>query len=296
VGSAAAICGPELFHAGVAHAASLKVPLGLQLYSVRNLLPTDYAGTLKQIGALGYHEVEAAGYYGHSVAEVSQALQDAGLKLVSAHYSSDDLNKQFDDILAFNKALGVGTIICSMPAYKDPSRLEKIAPRDRINAYTLEDWSFNADQFNKWGERVQAAGMKFGYHNHYMEFRATAEGLVPFKELLRLTDPTKVTMEMDCGWVVVGGGDPVEYLRNYPTRISMLHVKDFKHPDSAAQNGHGNRIAELGQGYIDYRPVFEEAAKAGHVTHCFVEQEGFDMPPMDSLKVDADYMRGLGIS
>jgi sugar phosphate isomerase/epimerase len=75
----------------------------------------------------------------------------------------------------------------------------------------------------------------------------------------------------------------------------MLHVKDFKRPDPSAATPRGNRIAELGQGYIDYHPIFVEAAKAGHVKHCFVEQEGFDMPPMDSLKIDADYMRSLGI-
>lgn len=282
----------ELFHAGAADAETLKVPLGLQLYSVRALLPKDYGGTLKQLGALGYREVEAAGYYDHSAAEVNQAMKDAGLKLVSAHYAFNDLHTQFDQILAFSKAVGVGTIICSVPGEK-PSTVEKTGQGNQPHVFTLDDWRWNAEQFNLLGEKLQTAGMKFGYHNHTMEFQVT-DGVVPFDELLRLTDPTKVTMEMDCGWVVVGGGDPIAYLRKYPTRISMLHVKDFKRPDPAAASPRG-RNAELGQGYIDYRPILDEAAKAGHVTHCFVEQEGFDMPPMDSLKVDADYMRRLGI-
>jgi sugar phosphate isomerase/epimerase len=281
-----------LFHAGGADAETLKVPLGLQLYSVRQLLQKDYAGTLKQLGALGYREVEAAGYYDHSASEVNQAMQAAGLKLVSAHYSLDDLHAQFDQILAFNKAVGVGTIICSVPG-KKPSAVEKTPQGGLANDYTLDDWRWNAEQFNLLGEKLHAAGLKFGYHNHIIEFKVT-DGVVPFDELLRLTDPAKVTFEMDCGWVIVGGGDPIAYLRKYPARISMLHVKDFKHPDPAAARPRG-KIAELGQGYIDYRPIFDEAVKAGHVTHCFVEQEGFDMPPMDSLKVDADYMRGLGI-
>ncbi len=93
------------------YAQTLKLPLGLQLYSLRQQLPNDFNGTLKQVGALGYQEVEADGYFNHSVAEVKQAMQDAGLKLVSAHYVLDDLTKQFDEILAFNKELGVGHII-----------------------------------------------------------------------------------------------------------------------------------------------------------------------------------------
>ena len=288
--SAAALCGPALLegaalHAQTIHAQTLKLPLGLQLYSLRNQLPTDFGGTLKAIAGLGYREVEAAGYYDHSVDEVKKGLGDAGLKLVSAHHVLDDLTKQFDQILEFNKQLGVAYIICPTQGFRNPT------PGQRT--LTLDDWRWNADQFNMLGDKCKTAGIKFGYHNHTEAFRVT-EGVVPYDELMRLTDPSKVTMELDCGWVIVGGGDPVECLTKYPTRISMLHVKDFKRPDPTSGR-RGGRPAELGQGYIDYRPIFAAAANTGHVTHCFVEQEGFDMPPMDSLKVDADYMRSLGI-
>jgi len=275
-------------------AQTLKVPLGLQLYSVRELLPKDYDGTLKQIGALGYKEVESAGYYNHSADQVKQAMNAAGLHLVSAHYSSDALHQQLDDLLAFNKQLGVSYIICSFPGFKDPARVKNIPAKERSNAFTLEDWKWNAEQFNIIGAKVSAAGLKFGYHNHTMEFHKT-DGVVPYDELLRLTDPAHVTMEMDCGWVVVGGGNPIEYLKKYPTRISMLHVKDFKNitPNSSIVNV--PTIVELGQGSIDYRPIFAQAAKSGHVKHAFVEQEGYNVPPMEGLKIDADYMHKLGI-
>ncbi len=291
-GSASIVYGSALLHAGGLLAKTLKLPLGLQLYSVRDLLPKDYAGTLKQIGALGYREVESAGYFNHSAADVKQAMDAAGLKLVSAHYSSDDLHRQLDEVISFQKELGVSHLICSFPGFKDPSRLKNIRPGDRIHAFTLEDWRWNAEQFNAIGEKVNAAGMKFGYHNHTMEFHET-DGVVPYDELMRLTDPAKVTMEMDCGWVIVGGGNPVEYLRKYPTRITMLHVKDFK---KFTPGGDRPTIAELGQGMIDYAPIFRAAAKAGHVKHIFVEQEAFDVPPMESLKIDADYMRKLGVA
>ena len=111
---------------------TLKVPLGLQLYSVRELLPKDYEGTLKQLGAIGFREVESAGYYNHSAAQVKQAMSDAGLHLVSAHYCSDDLHQKLDEILAFNKELGVSYIICSFPGFKDPSRVKNIPPKERV--------------------------------------------------------------------------------------------------------------------------------------------------------------------
>jgi sugar phosphate isomerase/epimerase len=276
-------------------AQTLNVPLGLQLYSVRDLLPKDYEGTLKQLGAIGFREVESAGYYNHSAAQVKQAMSAAGLHLVSAHYGSDDLHQKLDEIIAFNKELGVSYIICSFPGFKDPSRVKGLTPKQRSTAFNLQDWRWNAEQFNTIGAKVSAAGMKFGYHNHTMEFHKT-DGVVPYDELLRLTDSAHVTMEMDCGWVTVGGANPIDYLRKYPTRISMLHVKDFKNitPDSSIENV--PTIVELGQGTIDYRPIFQQAAKSGVVKHCFVEQEGYNVPPMEGLKIDADYMHKLGIS
>jgi sugar phosphate isomerase/epimerase len=276
------------------NAQTLHVPLGLQLYSVRELMPKDYEGTLKQIGAIGFREVESAGYYNHSAAQVKQAMSSAGLHLVSAHYSSDDLHQKLDQVLAFNKELGVGYIICSFPGFKDPSRVKGMSPKETIAAFTLEDYRWNAEQFNAIGKKVSAAGMKFGYHNHTMEFHEI-DGVVPYVELLRLTDPAHVTMEMDCGWVVVGGANPIDYLSKYPTRITMLHVKDFKGITSASSIEDVPTIVELGQGSIDYRPILQQAAKSGVVKHCFVEQEGYNVPPMEGLKIDADYMHKLGV-
>ena len=290
-GSAALVYGSVFWRGNSLLAAStLGLPLGLQLYSVRDLLPKDYDGTLQQVASLGYREVEAAGFYNHTAGQVKQAMRNAGLRCVSAHYSYDDLHKQFDQIIAFNQGLGVGCIICSYPGYKDPSQHRN--DQSQGPTFTLDDWRWNADQFNRIGEKVNAAGMKFGYHNHTMEFREQ-DGVVPYIELLRLTDPSKVTMEMDCGWVIVGGGNPVELLRRYPTRISMLHVKDFKKTGKPHSMSNPPPSAELGRGMIDYRPIFEQAAKTGNIRHAFVEQEEFDIPPMQALKIDADYMRKL---
>jgi sugar phosphate isomerase/epimerase len=269
------------------------LPIGLQLYSVREMLAKDYAGTLQQIAALGYQEVEAAGYFDHTSQQVKETMSSAGLKCVSAHYPYTSLSNDFDKIVAFNKELGVNYIICAFPGIKDPSRLKDTSYPTMIRSFTLDDYRWNADQFNKFGEKVKAAGMKFGYHNHTMEF-GKQDGVVPLDEMIRLTDPSLVTFELDCGWVIVGGANPADYLRRYPTRISMLHVKDFKHTDKPASVMEPPPAAQLGQGTLDYHPVFE-AAKKANIKHYFVEQEGYDIPPLEALKIDADYMKRLTI-
>ncbi|WP_158941757.1 sugar phosphate isomerase/epimerase [Granulicella sp. S190] len=291
--TAAAVYSSSLLRNGRLLASPFGLPIGLQLYSVREMLAKDYEGTLKQIAALGYREVEAAGFFDHSPQQVKSAMSAAGLNCVSAHYPYASLSKDFDKILEFNKGLGVQYIICAFPGIKDPSRLKDTSYLTQINSFTLEDYRWNADQFNHFGEKTKAAGMKFGYHNHTMEF-AKQDGVVPLDEMIRLTDPELVTLELDCGWVIVGGANPVDYLHRYPTRISMLHVKDFKHTDKPASVSAPPPAAQLGQGTLDYRPVFE-AAKKANIKHYFVEQEGFDIPPLEALKIDADYMKKLTV-
>jgi sugar phosphate isomerase/epimerase len=287
--ASAAACASPFLSTMKLYAKSLGLPLGIQLYSVRELLPNDYLGTLKELSALGFRQVESAGYYKHSAAEVKQAIADAGLQLVSAHHSSADLHKDLGSILSFSHDLGLEYVICSYPG--------KTPANEHNKTFNMDDWKWNADEFNKIGEKVAAAGMKFGYHNHTVEFTQT-EGVLPFVELMRLTDPSKVTVEMDCGWVIVGGGNPVDLLQHYGNRISMLHVKDFILPAGFVRGGgipaaSEPKVEELGHGQVDYKPILEAAAATGHIKHCFVEQEAFTVPWKESLKIDADYMHKL---
>ncbi len=284
--SAAAVC---VAGGGMAFATPLNLPLGLQLYSVREQLAKDYEGTLLQVGSLGYREVEAAGFYQRSAEEVQRAMTKANLQCVSAHHPFAELQQHFDEILAFHKQLGVHYLLCSSPGFKQPSSAD--AAR-RTGLLTLDDWKWNIEQFNAMGEKTAAAGVQFGYHNHVHEF-AAIDGVVPYTEILRSTDPAKVTLELDCGWAIVAGAKPVDLLRDYPGRFSMLHVKDFKLPQGAVGAAQDAKVTELGRGTIDYRPILDQAAKTQKIKHMFVEQEAFDMPYMESLKVDAAYMRQL---
>jgi len=270
VAAAACVGGQRLM------AAPVQVPVGLQLYSVRNLLPKDFEGTLQKLAAAGYREVEAAGYFDKTAADFGNALQKAGLKCVSTHHQLTQLKTQFDQLIQYGQAIGLEYIICSWAGvHRDPTR------KGELN---LDDWRYVADQFNAIGAKVKAAGMTFGYHNHVVEF-GTENGIVFFDELLKRTDPNVVKFEMDCGWVVGGGHNPVDYLTKFPERFPLLHVKDMvKEPDGKLRN------VVMGKGVIDYKPIFRAATG---LKHYFIEQEEFEGDPMTELREDAEFMKKL---
>jgi sugar phosphate isomerase/epimerase len=269
---ASAVAGSSLLEA-----APLKLPIGLQLYSVRELLPKDFDGTLRKLAAAGYTEVEAAGYYDRSAADFRHSMDQAGLRCISTHHSMGPLLKQGDELIAYGQALGLTYIICPSPVRRDP------AARGPLN---LDDWRWVAGQLNRIGEKVKAAGMTFGYHNHGPEFDNEG-GVVFYDELLRLTDPKLVVFEMDCGWVAAAGRNPVDYLSKMPERFPLLHVKDV------VKDAKGEYISTvMGRGVVKYRPILRAATG---LKHYFIEQEEFDLDTIEALRLDAEYMRKLSV-
>lgn len=258
-------------------AKTLGLPIGLQLYSVRALLPKDFDGTLKAVRADGYTEVEAAGYYDRTAADFRHAMDQAGLRCISTHHPLTPLRAHTDELIEYGHNLGLEYIVCPSPAHRDPAAKGPL---------TLDDWHFTADELNRIGEKVKAAGMSFGYHNHTPEF-GTEGGVTFYDELLRLTDPKLVFFEMDCGWVAAAGRSPVDYLSKTPDRFPLLHVKDVaKLPSGEYQS------SILGLGTLDYRPILRAATG---LKHYFIEQEEFDRDIIESLRLDADYMRTLDL-
>jgi sugar phosphate isomerase/epimerase len=264
----------------LAAAAPLNLPIGLQLYSVRNLLPKDFDGTLRQLAAAGYREVEAAGYYDKTAAEFGNAMQRAGLRCISTHHPLSQLKPQLDQLIQYGQALGLDYIVCSSPGgvRRDPTAKGDL---------TLEDWRWIAGEFNKIGAKVKAAGMTFGYHNHGPEF-GSENGVVFYDELLRLTDPKLVVFELDCGWISAAGHDAAKYISKAPERFPLLHVKDM----ARGPNG-GFHSTIMGRGVVDYRPILRAATG---LKHYFIEQEEFEGDAMAALRQDADYMRKLDVS
>ena len=286
VGETLSAAGFAMF-ARKAHANAMGLPLALQLYSVRQQMLEDLDMALAGVAAAGFVEVEAAALPKKSAKEIRLSLDKAGLRCVSAHHGLADLAQRFDEILAYDAELGARYVICASPGHRTSS-----APSGGPQAFSVDDWRYNAERFNELGDRAAKLGMEFGHHNHVGEFHMV-DGILPYDELLKLTDPKKVTFELDCGWAIVAGHDPVELMQKHPYRISMLHVKDFHREKVAAGPAHEPKVTELGRGDIDYKPVLAQARKNQRIRHAFVEQEAFDVPWKESLKIDAGYMRML---
>jgi sugar phosphate isomerase/epimerase len=274
-----AIAAASCIDIGRLAAKPLQLPVGLQLYSVRALLAEDFEGTLAKLRSVGYTVAEAAGYYDRKAADFRKAMDNAGLRCVSTHHSLSVLETQLDQWIEYGHTLGLEYIVCSSSGgmHRDPAA--KGGP-------TLDDWRWIAGEFNRIGEKVKAAGMTFGIHNHTPEL-AVIDGVMVYDELLRLTDPKLVVFEMDAGWVYASGHSPVDYLTKTPKRFPLMHVKDMvRQPDGS------ELMTVLGKGSVDYRPIML-AAKG--LKYYFVEQEKFEMEPIEEMRLNAEYVRSLNV-
>jgi len=267
-------------------------PVGIQLYMVNTELTKDPAGILKKIADFGYTEVETAGWGRLSAAQFRDVVRDSGLRVPSAHLSFglEDPGKLLDDATT----LGVEYVVSGML----PAKGETVADFFKnMNSLSADDFRHVAERANEIGQKAKAAGLKYAYHNHNFEFRDVGDGKTGYDILLEETDASLVNFETDCGWMKVGGKDPVEYLKRYGNRIAMLHAKDFKSitkPVTALFSPDKPVPTELGRGSIDYKPIVAAAIKAG-VKHIFVEQEPpfKEVPAMEAAEIDCRYLKSL---
>lgn len=283
----------------------LNLPIGLQLYTVGHEMDTDPAGTLKVVAATGYKNVELSPLSKTPPKDLRKMLDDVGLKNPAGHYTLPDLMSKLPEMIDLAHLFGQEFLIVTVPWVADPSRFKPDPQMGQfalflaiIDGLTLDDWKWNADQFNKLGEQVKKAGLQLGYHNHNFEWK-TYGNATGYDEFLRLTDPKLVKLELDCGWATVAGQDAAAYLSKLPDRYVSLHIKDFRKgfttrttllgKDSGAPVG-----TELGRGAIDYRRIFAAAQKA-QIRALFVEQEPpfTEMPALEAIKVDYDYVKNL---
>jgi len=201
--------------------------------------------------------------------------------------------------------MGQEYTVLTVPWVADPS---KFTPDPKLGPYavfmaviqglTLDDFKWNAEQFNKVGAELKKSGLQLAYHNHNFEFKKYGD-TTGYDALLHLTDPELVKFEMDCGWVTVAGHSPVEYLHKHPNRYRFLHIKDFKAgftPTTTldATGGGAPVPTELGRGMIDYKPILA-AAKKSPVRAYFIEQEPpfTEMPALGAIKIDYRYLHDL---
>jgi len=255
-----------LLAARPAGALPLGGPAGIQLYAVKDSLEADPAATLRRVRAIGFGEVETAGFAGLTASEFRRLLDDHGLACPSAHldFHRSDLGAVFEQAVA----LGAH--------YAASGSLRALVSGAPAGGMSLDEARRTAALANGIAEQARRAGLQYVYHNHAFEFADQGGGNIGYDVLLAETDPALVQFEIDCGWMVLGGRSPREYFGRYPQRFPMIHVKDFQPPPrSAVAPGQTSERAgaELGHGMIDYRPIFAAAEKAG-LKHYFAEQEG----------------------
>jgi sugar phosphate isomerase/epimerase len=257
----------------------LGLPIGLELYTVRNECEKDLEGTVKKVAEIGYKEVEMYSFYKRKPSELRSLLSSNGLVCPSAHYETPALKSGLGKEIDFAKEFGLSYMICAF-----------LQPGERKS---LDDYRGLADLFNKVGEQCQRAGIQFAYHNHNFEFK-TFDGVSAYDELLRRTDSKLVQLELDCYWITRAGKDPLDYFKQYPGRFPLWHIKDRKPgyaPATDMDQGPGP-FTEVGRGSIDWPKIFSGAREAG-VKHYYVEQDFCERPPLESAKISYDYLKGL---
>ncbi len=258
---------------------SLKT-IGVQLYTVRDVLPKHPLEVLKEIHSIGYREVETTFSADHPL---WSELRQTRLKPVSEHLSPalfEAKNEaRLSAALADAKANGLRFVVYP---YVDPA--------ERAG---LEGMRKLAKTLNSAGQKSKAAELRLCYHNHAFEFQPI-DGTTPFAVLLQETKPDLVGLEMDVFWVSVAGHDPVELLKRHADRVQLLHLKD-KARDFKVQYNEDvppDAFKEVGHGSLDF-PAILRAAAAAHVEHYFVEQDRTPGDPLASLRQSYEYLSGL---
>ena len=269
--------------------AGLADRIGVQLYSVRDRLEKDFTGTLEGVAKIGFKEVEFAGYFNHSPADVRSLIDRLGLRSPSSHVPFDDISKDIPGQIKSAKTIGHEYL--TVPALFQPL-MGKVAP---------DFWARTAVDFNRVGKALKEEGLGFAYHNHSLEFEKLPDGRTGYEVLLAETDPAYVNFELDLLWATVAGQDPVAMFQKNPGRFVMWHVKDVKGlgaARTAMTTGEataiqrlqkvGGSLAAVGTGDVDFRRIFAAASKAG-MRHFFVENDAAPTTASSLADIETSY-------
>lgn len=261
--------------AGLLAADPLKLPAGFQTFPVREALAKDFPGTLKEFAAIGYKSVEMCSPPGYvssgfgplaklTAPEMKRIIADSGLRCDSCHYTSREFKDNLDERIAFAKDLGLKQMVLSSFG------LPKTA--------TLDDWRKAADDLNKAGEKIKAARMQCGFHNHHGEF-VELGGVLVYDELLKRLDAGLVKMQFQVAVVNIGF-HAADYMTKYPGRFCSLHLADW---DASAK-----KTVPVGKGAVEWKKLFA-AAKKGGVKNYYVEMN------MDLMRDSYPYLHALKV-
>ncbi len=249
----------------------------IQLYSVRDAIGADFSGTIAKVAEAGYKGVEAANYndgqfYGMSPEDFRNAIEEVGMEVLSSH-TARPLEANIDDT---DWADVWNWWDVAIDAHKKAGMKYIVTPW-MPTPETLKDLKQYCDYYNKIGEKCNAAGLSFGYHNHAFEYEEI-EGELMYDYMIENTDADKVFFQMDVYWTTQGGFSPVDYFNKYPNRFKLLHIKDEK---------------ELGgdDSVMDFDELFQNIDKSG-AEYLIVEVEKYNFDPLESVKMSIDYLLG----
>jgi sugar phosphate isomerase/epimerase len=240
--------------------------IGLQLYSLRDVINKDVKGTLKQVADFGYKELETYGYkdgslFGMKAAEFGSYVKSLGMRVTSGHYGVDQVKTNWEKACADAKEVGQEYVA--------------VAWMDKQYYSTMSELKKLLETFNKAAETAKAHGLHFAYHNHDFEF-GKVDGEVIYDVMLKELDPKLVSFEMDLFWVVYANQNPVDYFAKHPGRFQQWHVKDMTKEDRT-------KNANVGTGTIDFKSIFAKSKEAG-LKHFYIEQETYPVAPVESIK------------
>jgi sugar phosphate isomerase/epimerase len=268
---------------------------GLQLYTVRDDMKKDPTGTLKQLAAAGWVNVEHANYvdrkfYGYSPVEFKKILNDLGLKMISGHTSMgpqhwDKSKNDFTDAWKYtiDDAATVGQHYVVSPWLDDSLRKSY----DDLLGFLMV--------FNKCGELCKKSGMKFGYHNHNFEFTVMLNNMKVFDIIMQHTDASLVAQQLDIGNMYGVGGRAMDIIKQYPGRFELMHVKDEIKSPGKGEMEDGYESTVIGKGIMGVKEILEYAKKTGGTTQFIVEQESYQtITPIEAAKQDLVAMKSFG--
>ncbi len=258
---------------------AFKAEVGINIYSLRYLAEKDLRKTLALICELGFRKVEVGNLYGRTPATFLRMLESQGLVATSMGAAYKALDTDLGGVAAQAKALGVSYVVCDTI----PHSAKHIVAKDVTSA---------AGSLNRWGERLAASGLSLCYHTHGTEFDPSPDG-TQFDTLLKLTNPKFVNYEMDIFWIVYGFQDPVKFLRRYPNRFPLMHIKDIKKgtklgltPADVAEDD----SVPLGTGIVNVEAALLAAQETG-VKHFYLEEEAVDAVPQ--IRQSLQYLKTL---
>src|SRR5262245_33343911 len=252
--------------------------VGLQLYSVREQTKADLPGTLALIHKMGFRNVEVDNLHGKPAAELKQMLDGAGLRPISMHESYQRFRDDLAGVVADAKALGLKYIGCGGVPHR--------------GEYTQAHNDEAIEVFTRAGKALARAGVRLVYHTHGDEFRPSPSGGTFFDDMVKRTQPGVLDFQMDVYWVVFGGADPLVYLKKYPDRILLTHLKDMKKGVVPSRAADGDNNVTVGTGQVDIAGIVREANRTGRVHWHFLEDESPRV--LEQLPSSLHYLKKLG--